>query len=135
MDATKYTLHNLDLLAIAVDTLRDALSQHDSRDMRNTVVQCFQTIFELSRKTLHHYLLVEAATYAFYSKEVFREAGRQGIIADVDAWLTYLNGGNLTSHAFSNQNTEDTYRLAVAFLPDAQALLDELSKRCDARGQ
>ncbi len=67
----------------------------------------------------------------FNLKDLFRQAGRQGIIANVESWFAYLKGRNLTSHTYNEKTAEETYQLAAAFLDDVQALLDELRKRCE----
>jgi nucleotidyltransferase substrate binding protein (TIGR01987 family) len=126
---------NLDPLDKAVGSLRDALSQPKDPYTRDASIQRFECTFELSWKMLRRYLSTESAVDAFNLKEIFRQAGRQGIIANVEAWFSYLKGRNLTSHTYNEKTAEETYQLATAFLPDAQALLDELRKRCDARGQ
>lgn len=134
MNATEYTLLNLDLLAVAVNSLRDALAQPSTPTTRGVTIQRFESTFELARKTLHHYLMIETAVYTFHSKELFRLAGRHGIIANVEAWLAYLKGRNVTSHTYNEKTAEETYQLAATFLADAEALLDELRKRCEPRG-
>jgi nucleotidyltransferase substrate binding protein (TIGR01987 family) len=135
MNATQHTPLNLDHLEKAIDSLRDALAQAKNPYTRDATIQRFEYTFELAWKALRRYLATEAAVDAFNLKEIFRQAGRQGIIANVEAWFAYLKGRNLTSHTYNEKTAEETYRLAAAFLPDAQALLDELRKRCDARGQ
>jgi len=135
MTATEQSPLNLDPLEKAVDSLRDALAQPKNPYTRDATIQRFEYTFELAWKTLRRYLAIETAVDAFNLKEVFRVAGRQGLVADVEAWFDYLKGRNLTSHTYNEKTAEETYRLASAFLPDVQALLDELRKRCGARGQ
>ena len=65
------------------------------------------------------------------SSRFFRQAGRQGIIAEVEAWFAYLKGRNLTSHSDNEKTAEETYLLATRFLPDAELLLKELRRRCE----
>ncbi len=135
MNDTQPPVLNLDSLEKAVDSLRDALVQPKNAYTRDATIQRFEYTFELAWKTLRRYLATETAVDAFNLKEVFRVAGRQGIVANVEAWFGYLKGRNLTSHTYNEKTAEETYRLAAAFLPDVQGLLDELSKRCGTRGQ
>ncbi len=135
MSATQQPLLNLDPLEKAVNSLRDALAQVKNPYTRDATIQRFEYTFELAWKALRRYLATEAAVDAFNLKEIFRQAGRQGIIADVEAWFAYLKGRNLTSHTYNEKTAEETYQIAATFLPDAQALLDELRKRCDTRSQ
>jgi nucleotidyltransferase substrate binding protein (TIGR01987 family) len=135
MNAAETASLNLAPLAKAVDSLRDALAQPKNPYTRDATIQRFEYTFELSWKLLRRYLAAEAGVEAFNLKELFREAGRQGIVANVEAWFGYLKGRNLTSHTYNEKTAEETYRLAKAFLPDAQALLDELRRRSESGGQ
>jgi nucleotidyltransferase substrate binding protein (TIGR01987 family) len=122
---------NLAPLVKAVDSLRDALAQPKNPYTRDATIQLFEYTFELSWKALRRYLAAEAAVDVFNLKELFRQAGRQGIIANVESWFAYLKGRNLTSHTYNEKTAEETYKLAAAFLDDAQALLNELRGRCE----
>jgi nucleotidyltransferase substrate binding protein (TIGR01987 family) len=130
MTQTDITPLNLAPLAKAVDSLRDALTQPKNPYTRDASIQRFEYTFELSWKMLRRYLATEAAVETFNLKELFRQAGRQGIIANVESWFSYLKGRNLTSHTYNEKTAEETYLLASAFLHDAQALLDALRIRC-----
>jgi nucleotidyltransferase substrate binding protein (TIGR01987 family) len=131
MHAAEFTPLNLDPLVKAVDSLRDALAQAKNPYTRDATIQRFEYTFELAWKMLRRHLATEALLEPFNIKEVFRQAGRQGIIANVEAWFAYLKGRNLTSHTYNEKTAEETYELAANFLPDAQALLDELRRRCE----
>lgn len=131
MDHSDTTPLNLAPLVKAVDSLRDALTQPKNPYTRDATIQRFEYTFELSWKMLRRYLATEAAVDAFNLKDIFRQAGRQGIIRDVESWFAYLKGRNLTSHTYNEKTAEETYQLAADFLDDAQALLDELRRRCD----
>ena len=135
MNSSNTTSLNLVPLARAVDSLRDALAQPKNPYTRDATIQRFEYTFELSWKALRRYLAAETGLDVFNQKEVFRQAGRQGIITDVESWFGYLKGRNLTSHTYNVKTAEETYRLAAAFLRDAQALLDELRRRCEPGDQ
>jgi len=122
---------NLAPLIKAVDSLRDALAQPKNPYTRDATIQRFEYTFELSWKMLRRHLAMEAAVDAFNIKDLIRHAGRQGIIPDVESWFTYLRGRNLTSHTYNEKTAEETYKLAAAFLDDAQHLLNELRQRCE----
>jgi nucleotidyltransferase substrate binding protein (TIGR01987 family) len=124
------TLLNLAPLIKAVDSLRDALSQSKNPYTRDATIQRFEYTFELCWKMLRRYMAMQSAIDHFNLKDLFREAGRQGIIASVEDWFAYLKGRNLTSHTYNEETAEETYQLAAAFLPDAQALLIKLRDRC-----
>jgi nucleotidyltransferase substrate binding protein (TIGR01987 family) len=131
MTATEQSPLNLDPLEKAVDSLRDALAQPKTPYTRDATVHRFEYTFALAWKSLRRSLATETAVDAFSVKDVVLQAGQRGIIANTEAWLSYLKGHNTAPFA----DNEAIYRLATAFLPDVQALLNELRKRCDARGQ
>lgn len=130
MNATDQTHLNLDPLEKAIDFLRDALAKPMNPYNRYTTIYHFECTFDLCLKLLRRYLATQAAVYAIFLNDIFRQAGREGIIANVEAWLGYLKGRRLTSHACNEKTAEDLYQMVLAFLPDAQALLDELRRRC-----
>jgi nucleotidyltransferase substrate binding protein (TIGR01987 family) len=131
MNHSDTTPLNLAPLVKAVDSLQDALAQPKNPYTRDATIQRFEYTFELSWKMLRRYLATEAAVDAFNLKDLFRQAGRQGILANVEAWFAYLKGRNLTSHTYNEKTAEETYQLAAAFLDDAQALVHELRRRCE----
>jgi len=131
MNNTEATPLNLDPLAKAVASLRDALAQPKNPYTRNATIQRFEYTFELCWKTLRRYLSAETAFDAFNLKDLFRQAGRLGIIANVESWFAYLKVRNLTSHTYNEKTAEETYALARQFLADADALLHELRRRHD----
>ncbi len=79
--------------------------------------------------TRRRFMAAESAVCALSIKELFRQAGMQEIITDVEAWFAYLKGRDSTSGASDERGAEEAYRLAAGFLADAQALLDELRRR------
>lgn len=131
MNSTGTTPLNFSPLAKAVESLRDALAQPKNPYTRDAAIQRFEYTFELSWKMLRRYLATEAGIESFNLKELFRQAGRQGIIANVEAWFEYLKGRNLTSHTYNEQTADEVHRLASTFVDDADALLNELRRRCE----
>lgn len=131
MTATQQSPLKLDPLEKAVDSLRDALAQPKTPYTRDAAVHRFEYTFQLAWKSLRRSLATETAVDVLDVKEIVIQAGRHGIIANTEVWLAYLKGHNAAPFA----DNEAIYRLAAAFLPDVQALLDELRKRCGARGQ
>lgn len=117
--------------ARALDALRDALEQPKNPYTRDATIQRFEYTFELAWKSLKRYLRAETGADFFNIKDLFRHAGRQGLLSDVEAWFSYLKGRNLTSHTYNEKTAEETYILARAFLPDAEALLARLEEARD----
>ena len=62
-------------------------------------------------------------------KNIYREAGKQGIIANVDSWFAYDSARNMTSHTYNEARAEEVYSTAKQFVTDAEKLLKELENR------
>lgn len=121
------------VLRKAVASLQDALAQPKTQYTRDATIQRFEYTFELSWKTLRRYLAEETGIDGFNIKELFRVAGRQGLIGSVDNWFGYLKARSLTSHTYNERTAEETYQVARAFFPAAAALLVELERRSGAQ--
>lgn len=121
------------VLRKAIDSLGDALAQPKTAYTRDATIQRFEYTFELSWKTLRRYLAEETGSDGFNIKDLFRVAGRQGLISSVDDWFGYLKARNLTSHTYNERTAEETYQVASEFFPAAAALLGELERRSGAQ--
>lgn len=62
-------------------------------------------------------------------RELFREAARRGLIADPETWFTFQKARNLTSHNYDEDKADETYQVALSFVPHARKLLNELLDR------
>ena len=82
----------------AADALKKALQQPKNEYVRDAVIQRFEYTFELTWKTLKRYLETIQPVLEFNIKELFREAGKQGLIESVEDWMGYLRARNQTSH-------------------------------------
>jgi nucleotidyltransferase substrate binding protein (TIGR01987 family) len=114
------------LLALA--SLDKALAQPKNEFTRDAVIQRFEYTFELCWKTLRRYLEKETNTQEYNLKDLFRAAGKQGLINSVDAWFEYHKGRNLTTHTYHEKTAEETYEIAKKFALDARQLLNSLDK-------
>ena len=75
---------------------------------------------------LKRYLSENASLKEVSIKAVFREAGKLGLIDNVELWFSYLQARNLTSHTYNEDTADATYEAAQSFLKDAQLLLKNL---------
>lgn len=83
---------------------------------------------ELCWKTLRRYLEKETNIQEYYLKDLFRTAGKQGLIDSVDAWFEYHKARNLTTYTYHEGTAEETYAIAKKFAIDARQLLNSLEK-------
>jgi hypothetical protein len=59
-------------------------------------------------------------------KDLFREAGRLGLITNVEAWFGYYEARNETSDTYDPQVAKSVFKQAELFLPDGIRLLKAL---------
>jgi nucleotidyltransferase substrate binding protein (TIGR01987 family) len=118
--------------AKALASLDDALAQPKNEYLRDSVIQRFEYTYELAWKSLRRYLMSAGDAQdidAMARKDLFREAGRIGLIEDVEAWFAFHRMRNLTSHTYNAEVAEEVYLAARDFAPAARRLLEELERR------
>lgn len=114
----------------AVASLKRAVAQPKNEYTRDAVIQRFEYTYELSWKMLKRYLAEETGTKEFNIKNLYREAGRQQLIDDVEKWFEYHEARNLTSHTYNESTAEETYVVAKNFVEDSERLLHNLMRAC-----
>jgi len=125
---------NLNAFRKAVDSLKEAVNEPTIYDekigefIRDSVIQRFEYTYELSWKSLQRYLKQAYNLQADSIKQLYREAGRIGLINNVESWFTYQEAHHLTSHTYNEITAEETYKIAVQFSLDAEKLLHNLEK-------
>ena len=124
---------NLESLEKAIEQLKSGLNQShadpDNELLRDGVIQRFEYTMDLSWKMIQRYLkhIAQVEDSAIRTKkDLFREAGRLGLIANVEAWFGYYEARNETSHTYDPQIAESVFEQAELFLPDAVSLLEAL---------
>lgn len=123
---------HLEAPLLALASLDKALSQPKNEFTRDAVIQRFEYTFELCWKTLRRYLENETNTQEYNLKDLFRAAGKQGLIHSVDAWFEYHKASNLTTHTYHAETAEETYAAAKKFAVDARQLLNSLEQHLKA---
>ena len=124
---------NLEPLERAIDQLKSGFNQShansDNELLRDGVIQRFEYTMDLSWKMIQRYLkhIAQVEESAIRTKkDLFREAGRLGLIANVESWFGYYEARNETSHTYDPQIAESVFKQAELFLPDAISLLKAL---------
>lgn len=116
----------------AVASLKVALAQPKDEFVRDAVIQRFEYTYELAWKMLKRHLDESegsAAVDPLSRKDLFRLGGERGMVANVEAWLTYHRARNETSHTYDESKAEQVYEIARQFAGDAEKLLVELERR------
>ena len=124
---------NLGSLEKAIAQLHVGIAQSkgnpDNDLLRDGVIQRFEYTMDLSWKMIQRYLkhIAQVEEIAIRTKkDLFREAGRLGLISNVEAWFGYYEARNETSHTYDPLIAESVFSQAELFLPDAISLLEAL---------
>jgi len=136
---------DLSSLRSAIASLREGIGvvsdeqwlNAQSDAVRNTliagVIQNFEFVYELSIKMMRRLIEMEAASpnEADHGdfRNLVRTAAEKGLIADVEAWFGYRKMRNITAHTYDHEKATRVYKGTLAFIGDAQALLDALDRR------
>ena len=60
-------------------------------------------------------------------KNILREAGKQGLIDNVEDWFTFHKARNETSHTYNKKKAEEIYKIALQFNSEVQKLIQKLT--------
>ncbi len=126
MDSSPQYKISLDPLSRAIKSLNDALREPFSPIVRDATIQRFEYTFELSWKMLKRYFQVNNQTSEANLKNIFREAGKQGIIENVEQWFEFLHFRNLTSHTYDESTAQEVFEAAKNFSGEAEKVLRKL---------
>jgi nucleotidyltransferase substrate binding protein (TIGR01987 family) len=107
----------------------EALSEDQRETLRAGVVQTFEFTYELCWRFMRRWLAANLAPHEVEGvsrRELFRMAAQQGLIRDVDSWMAYHEGRNITSHTYSRATADRVIGIARDFEADAVSLLGVL---------
>jgi nucleotidyltransferase substrate binding protein (TIGR01987 family) len=111
----------------AKSRLSEAISQQKTDITRDATIQRFEYTFELSWKIISG-ILKEKGTSFYGMKSLFRDAGRMGIIDNVEEWFEYLEARNLTTHTYDEVIAEQVYSTAQKFSNNLDTIIAQLEK-------
>ena len=94
---------------------------------RDATIQRFEFTFELFWKLLQT-ILAKNGIEAYGPKNAIREAGKLGILDNVEEWLEFLTARNLASHTYNEKLAKDVYKEAKLFLESLGKVLDKIEK-------
>ena len=102
--------------------------------LRNSVIQCFEFTYELCWKMLKRYLEETEASPADLDSATFQNLIRLGnerglLRSDWRQWKIYRQARTDSSHTCDTAKAEAVFAIAPDFLAEAQALLQELTRR------
>lgn len=134
---------NTNHLQRCIRTLESSLTllneaQADSIDYeiyRNAVVKGFELVLEMSgkllRKALKAYGGSPRAVNELFFKDVFRHAGKHGLLDtnEIERWFRYRENRNNTAHDYGEGFARLTLALMPRFIPDARRLEAQLREK------
>jgi len=106
----------------ALKTFKDALLEHPSQLERDGAIQRFEYCFDLSWKTLKHYLERRGLMDLNSPKSVFAAAYTEKIILEEALWATIIIKRNLSVHTY-NQKLADSLFAELPLYYSAMYLL------------
>ncbi len=91
----------------ALKTLRSAVGLSEQRDLSDLeqqgLIQGFEFTHELGWNVLKDYLEAQGFVGIIGSKNAAREAFKNGLINDGEAWMDMIRARNLTSHTYNTE--------------------------------
>jgi nucleotidyltransferase substrate binding protein (TIGR01987 family) len=78
----------------------------DKDIVRDSIIQRFEYVFELSWKFMKEFLEYEWISWKNFPREVIKEMFKKWIIDNLDLWLDLLDTRNKLSHTYSEYSSE-----------------------------
>ena len=137
----------VDHLRRTADTLQTAVVQlravQDPQEplyelFRLAAIKSFELSLEMSvkllRKALKAYEIRPREVDRLVFKDVFREAGRRGLMdeAAIERWFAYRENRNTTAHDYGEGFARQTLAILPAYVQDVRALASRLEEVFDA---
>jgi nucleotidyltransferase substrate binding protein (TIGR01987 family) len=111
----------------ALYSLEDILKQEINEYIRDGVIQRFEYTFELSWKLLKRYFKeIGREDIPNGPRPLIKEAGKEGLIINVEAWLKFLESRNKTTHIYNALEAQNVYEQALKFPSFVQDLISKV---------
>ena len=114
----------------ALETLRRAVDLSGQRELseleKQGLIQGFEFTHELAWNVLKDYLEEQGLVGIIGSKNAAREAFKNGLISDGDAWMNMIKARNLTSHTY---NTNIAESISKDILTRFSPAFEEMARR------
>jgi len=121
---------------VSLTSLLKAQKQFESyrRDLRTekditATIKAFEYCYELSWKLMKRIIETESTEQLQGTKDVFRAAGRLGLIADPKKWFFFLDERNVTAHTYDEELAEEL----VKVFPDFSVELADFIGRAEKK--
>ncbi len=121
----------------AFATLQSAAELAERRELsdleKQGLIQGFEFTHELAWNVLKDFLTHQGISGLIGSKDATREAFKNSLIQDGDAWMKMIESRNLTSHTYNLTVAQEiTQDILTLFTPQFDAFYQEFSTRAQA---
>ncbi|MDP7322047.1 MAG: HI0074 family nucleotidyltransferase substrate-binding subunit [Bacteriovoracaceae bacterium] len=114
----------------ALLSLEDILKQPLNEYIRDGVIQRFEYTFELSWKIIARYFKeIGREDLPHGPRPLIKEAGKEGLINDVEAWLRFLESRNKSTHIYNDKEAQQVYEDAKNFPKYVKELIQHLEQK------
>lgn len=118
----------------AFQTIVEAVNLARTRELskleQQGLIQSFEFTHELAWNVLKDYLEAQGFVGIIGSKNATREAFKNGLIADGDAWMDMIKARNLTSHTYNVEIAQSIVKnILTQFYPAFAAMEQSFSAR------
>ena len=136
LDGLKKSLDALvEVLVVSEDNERMSQFRHfECIAIRAGVVKHFEVTYELCWKLIARWLNINISpgtADGISRRHLFRLAAENQLIPDVDKWMQYHEGRNITTHEYDSDKTDLIYKSIGDVVHDARDLLRALEARND----
>lgn len=104
------------------DIVQDAQSNYEKAGVVKAFEVCFELIYPILRKVMK----LREVEVTSSVKEVFRKAGEEGLINNVEVWLEFKDKRNDTAHSYDGQIATDVIDILPNFIHELDLLIEEL---------
>lgn len=117
---------NIKPLVSARNFLADAAQDARNKIEKAGAVKAFEVCFELIYPILRKVMRLRGIEVTFSVKEVFRKAGEEGLINNVEFWLEFKDKRDKTTHSYDGQIATDVIEVLPNFIRELDLLIEEL---------
>jgi len=113
---------------------RESVSVVIRETVKAGVVQNFEIMYEMGWKFMKRWLTEKLGTAALEGlsrKELFRLAGENGFIDNVEDWILFHNLRNQTTHTYSSDRADEVLGASADLLEASRKLLNAIKKDND----
>lgn len=105
-----------------VDITQDAQNSYEKAG----VVKAFKVCFELIHPILRKVMRLRTIEVSPSIKEVFKKAGEEGLINNVEVWLDFKDKRDDTAHSYDGRIAIDVIDILPNFIRELDLLIEEL---------